>query len=202
MMSRALFAVAALVSSMALPGCASDPVTRYYVLAASAPLPARAAEKAVAVVIRDVKLPQYLERVQIVTRGSENRLLMADYELWAGELRQDMTRVLAENLARLLPSDRVVAAPHTLKLQPDVRLELEVLRFERDALGKVELSARWWITRGTDGTVLASQGATLSGPPLGSNAPYEAIVASMSAVYSELAREIARSIQARSATGS
>ena len=202
MMPRALFAVAALVSSMVLPGCASDPVTRYYVLAASAPSPARAAEKPVSVVIRDVKLPHYLERSQIVTRGSENRLLMADYELWAGDLRQDMTRVLAENLARLLPSDRVVAAPHTMKLQPDVRLELEVLRFERDALGKVELSARWWITRGTDGTLLASPAATLSGAPLGSNAPYEAVVASMSAVYAELAREIARSIQARSITGS
>ena len=203
MMPRALFAVAALVSSVvSLSGCASDPVTRYYVLAASAPSAARAAEKPVAVVIRDVRLPQYLERSQIVTRGSESRLLMADYELWAGDLRQDMTRVLAENLARLLPSDRVVAAPHTLKLQPDVRLELEVLRFERDALGKVELSARWWITRGTDGALLASPGATLSGTPLGANASYDAVVASMSAVYAQLAQEIARSIHARGAAGS
>ncbi|MCX7158663.1 MAG: ABC-type transport auxiliary lipoprotein family protein, partial [Proteobacteria bacterium] len=110
--------------------------------------------------------------------------------------------VLAENLARLLPSDRVVAAPHTLKLQPDVRLELEVLRFERDALGKVELSARWWITRGTDGALLASPGATVSGTPLGANASYEAVVASMSAVYAQLAQEIARSIQARGSAGS
>jgi uncharacterized lipoprotein YmbA len=184
-----------------LAGCASDPVTRYYVLSAVAPAQAAGASP-VSVVIKDVRLPQYLERVQIVTRGSENRLLMADYELWAGDLRQDMTRVLAENLTRLLATDRVVAAPHTLKLQPDVRVELEVLRFERDAGGKVELTARWWLTRGTDGALLASPGITLLGSPLAAGAPYEVVVASMSAVYAQLAQEIARGIQSRGAGGS
>jgi uncharacterized lipoprotein YmbA len=201
MMPRALIAAAALAM---LSGCASDPVTRYYVLAATAPTAAAAmaGSRPVAVVIKDLRLPQYLERAQIVTRGGENRLLMADYELWAGDLRQDMTRVLTENLARLLASDRVVAAPHTLKLQPDVRVELEVLRFERDASGKVELAARWWLTRGMDGALLASPGVNLAGLPMAVNAPYEAVVASMSAVYAQLAQEIARSIQSRGEAGS
>jgi hypothetical protein len=126
---------------------------------------------------------------------------MADYELWAGDLHQDMTRVLAENLARLLASDSVVSAPHTLKLTPDVRVEVEVLRFERDAAGKVGLAARWWLTRGSDATLLASPSVTLAGAPLGATAPYEAVVASMSEVYGELAREIARSIRAKGAGG-
>jgi len=198
MKSRVL--VAACVLAL-LSGCASDPVTRYYVLSAVAPAQAAGANP-VSVVIKDVRLPQYLDRVQIVTRGSENRLLMADYELWAGELRQDMTRVLAENLARLLATDRIVAAPHTLKLQPDVRVELEVLRFERDAGGKVELAARWWLTRGADGVLLASPAITLVGAPLAAGAPYEMLVASMSAVYAQLAQEIARGIQSRGAGGS
>lgn len=204
MMPRAHVAAAVLASSLALlAGCASDPATRYYVLAATAPAsPQAPAAKAIAVVIKDVRLPQYLERAQIVTRGSDHRLLMADYELWAGDLHQDMTRVLAENLARLLASDRVVSAPHTLKLTPDVRVEVEVLRFERDAAGKVELAARWWLTRGSDATLLASPSVTLAGAPLGATAPYEAVVASMSEVYGELAREIARSIQAKGAGGS
>jgi uncharacterized lipoprotein YmbA len=182
-------------------GCASDPVTRYYTLAATVPASAPAA-KPVAVVIRDLRLPQYLERTQIVTRASDHRLVMAEYDLWAGDLRQDMTRALTENLARLLGSDRVVAAPHTLRLQPDVRVEVEVQRFERDASGKVQLAARWWLTRGSDGTLLASPVTTLSGTPLAGTAGFEAVVASMGAVYAELAQEIARSIRAHGAGGS
>ncbi|MBS0336770.1 MAG: membrane integrity-associated transporter subunit PqiC [Proteobacteria bacterium] len=203
MKARANIAFAVLGAALALlAGCASDPVTRYYVLAATAPASSQPpAPKAMAVVIRDVRLPQYLERTQIVTRGSDHRLLMADYELWAGDLRQDMTRVLAENLSRLLASDQVVAAPHTLKLAPDVRVEVEVQRFERDAAGKVELAARWWLTRGSDGALLASPSAALAGTPLGANASYEAVVASMSAVYGQLAQEIARSIRAKGAGG-
>lgn len=183
--------------------CASDPVTRYYVLAPVAPAVAPApGARPVAIVVKDVRLPQYLERAQIVTRGSENRLLMADHELWAGDLRQDMLRVLSENLGRLLATDRVVTAPHTLKSVPDVRVEVEVLRFERDAAGKVELAARWWLTKGSDGQLIASPSITLAGIPLASGAPYEAVVASMSALYAQLAQEIARSVQARGAGGS
>lgn len=199
----ALIAVAATV---VLPwGCASAPATRYYVLSPTAQMPARAAAPAaaqpaqasIAVVIMDVRLPQYLDRSQIVTRGGDHRLRMAESAQWAGDLREDMTRVLAENLGRLLESDRVIAAPHNLRLQPDVRVEVQVLRFERDAGGRVELSARWWLTRGSDATLLASPGVTLYGEPLGTGAAYDAVVASMSSVYGELAQAIARSIRSR-----
>jgi uncharacterized lipoprotein YmbA len=95
----------------------------------------------------------------------------------------------------------VVTAPHTLKSPPDVRVEVEVLRFERDPAGKVELAARWWLTRGSDGQLLASPAVTLAGAPLGAGVAYEAIVASMSSLYAQLAQEIARSVQSRGAGG-
>ena len=55
----------------------------------------------VAVVVASVRLPQYLERPQIVTRSGDNRLQLAEFDQWGGNLYQDMTRVLAQNLARL-----------------------------------------------------------------------------------------------------
>lgn len=201
--------IAAVASLALLCGCSSAPATRYYVLSPTAQMPAHRAQAlvdreaaAVAVVIKDVRLPQYLDRSQIVTRGSDHRLQIAEYEQWAGNLREDMTRVLAENLGRLLESDRVVAAPHNLRLQPDYRVEVEVLRFEREPGGRVGLSARWWLTRGSDASLLASPAETLFGAPLGEGASFEAMVASMSAVYGELAQAIARGIRARSAGGS
>jgi len=197
-----LIAAAALVL---LAGCAAAPATRYYVLNPTAPAPAaaqgaaRAAPESIAVVIKEVRLPQYLDRREIVIRGGDHQLRMVENEQWAGNLREDMTRVLADNLGRFLESERVVAAPHRLKMQPDFRVEVEVLRFEREAGGRVGLAARWWLTQGADATLLASPEITLSGAPLGAGASYEAVVASMSSVYGELAQAIARSIRSQQA---
>lgn len=195
--------IAATAMAAVLCGCSSTPVTRSYVLSATVAAPAVAGTSAapVTVVIRNLALPQYLDRSQIVIRGGGHRIQIVENELWAGNLRQDMTRVLVENLGKLLASDRVVAAPYSVLLQPDYRVEVEVLRFERGSDARVALVARWWLTRGSDGMLLASPSETFFGSPLVADAPYEALVASMSAVYGELAQAIARGIRAAGTGG-
>ena len=193
-----------IASSLLLAGCGSSSApTRYYVLTplASAPAPAQAtASRDVSVLVTGVRLPQYLDRPQIITRGGDNRLQVSDHDQWGGNLRQDMTRVLAQNLGRLLGSDRVVTAPHSLRAsQPDFRVEVEVLRFERAPDGRVHLAAKWWLSRG-DGTLLASPGAELVGAALPEAGGVDALVASMSAVYNELALAIAQAIRAGAKT--
>jgi uncharacterized protein len=194
--------IRALLIALLLAGCSgsgSSP-TRYYVLT---PLgTASPAEKRdIAVLVSGVRLPQYLDRPQIITRDGDNRVQVSDHEQWAGNLRQDMTRVLAENLGRLLGSDRVVAVPHTLRTQPEFRVDVEVLRFERAPVGRVRVAASWWLSRAV-GTVRACPsaelaGGELAGGALGDTGTVDALVASMSAVYNELAVAIAQAIRAR-----
>lgn len=196
------------VSLLLLAGCSSAPATRFYTLAAVAEVPRASAKdpaphaaRPVTLVISDLRLPQYLDRPQIVTRGSDHSLRMTEHQQWGSNLRDDMMRVLAENLGRQLPGDRVLAAPTRIALQPDYRIEVDVRRFEREANNSVRLAARWWIVRGSDGTLLASPEASFTGPPVDADA-YEALVGAMSAVFGELARAIAHSIRARAAGGS
>lgn len=209
MITQHIRLVVAVVTLALLCGCSSAPATRFYILTpvAQAPLarPQVSADRAavpVALVIKDVRLPQYLDRSQIVTRSDGHRLQMSEFEQWGGNLREDMTRVLAVNLGQLLGSDRVIAVPYTVRLTPDYSLEVEVYRFEREAGGRVILSARWWIARGADATLIASHEASFSGVPLGEKSSYEMLVNSMSAVYGELAQAIARSIRSSEAVGS
>lgn len=191
-----------------LAGCSSAPATRFYTLAAVAEVPpagakdpALRAARHVTLVISDLRLPQYLDRPQIVSRGSDHRLRMSEHHQWGGKLRDDMTRVLAENLGRQLPGDRVLTAPTHISLQPDYRIEVDVQRFEREANGPVKLAARWWITRGSNGELLASPEASFTGAPVAED-DYEALVGAMSAAIGDLARTIADSIRARAAGGS
>ena len=178
-------------------GCAgSAKDTRLYVLSPVAAAAATAPGEPVSVVVAGVRLPLYLDRSQIVTRSGDNRLELAEFDLWGGSLRQDLTRVLAENLSRLLGNPRVVAAPHDLRAPAAIRVEVEVLAFERGPDGRVRLAAKWWLARGTDAAPLAgTTAAELFGAPLGDTAGIDAVVASMGQVYGELARGIAQAIR-------
>lgn len=179
-------------------GCSTAPPMRYYVVtslegtAAAASPPASMSGPSVAVA--GVRLPQYLERPQLVTRSGDNQLQVEEFHQWGGNLAKDLTRVLAENLARLLRSDAVVAAPHTQRLRPDYRVEVEVLRFERADDARVYLTAKWWLLRGADGAQLAGPTTTLTSEPLPAAPTFDPTVAAMSRAYGELARAIAQVI--------
>jgi len=173
---------------------------RFYVVTPLAgPAPAASAPGP-RVVVAAVRLPEYLERPQLVTRSGDNRLQVEDFHQWGGNLAKDLTRVMAENLSRLLGSDAVVAAPHTLRLRPDYRVEIEVLRFERAGDARVHLTAKWWLQRGADGAPLASPTAALASGPLPGAASFETTVAAMSSVYGELSRAIAQAIASQEKT--
>lgn len=190
------FAMAAFALALAATlatGCSSAPPVRLYVVTPLAdPAPAARAPGP-GVVVATVRLPDYLDRPQLVTRSGDNRLQLEEFEQWGGNLAKDLTRVMAENLSLLLGSDAVVAAPHTLRLKPDFRVELEVLRFERAGDARVHLTAKWWIQRGTDGSPLAGSTTALASEPL-AGASAELTVAAMSGVYGELSRVIAQAL--------
>jgi len=194
-MPKLAMAAAALALAAALvPGCASAPPVRLYVVT-PIPGPAPAARApGPGIVVAAVRLPEYLERPQLVTRRGDNRLQLEEFHQWGGNLAKDLTRVMAENLALLLGSDAVVAAPHTLRLKPDYRVETEVLRFERSGDGRVHLAAKWWLQRGSDGSILASATTALASEPLAESAGAEGTVAAMSGVYGELSRVIAQAV--------
>lgn len=200
MMRKIRSAFASLIAILCLAGClGSAPSTRMYQLEsvanrAGAEVPA----KQVTIIVREIGLPKYLDRPQIVTRDAGHRIQLAEFDHWAGDLREDLTHILAENLGRLLRSERVFASPLNVAIQPDFRLNVEILRFERDAGGRVQLVARWYLSQSNGANVLASHEATFSGAVVAEG--YPELIAVMSAVYGDLARAIADTV--RKASGS
>ncbi len=93
-------------------------------------------------------LPGYLDRLQIVTRLSDNQIALAESDRWAEPLGDDLTSTLRDNLAALLPQSSYVGYPWYASDAPDFAVALEVRRFESDAAGAVVLDATWSLTRG------------------------------------------------------
>jgi uncharacterized protein len=188
---RVLFSTVMVTAIVA--ACASAPATRFYVLNSVTRDSSLLSADGPSVVIRDVRLPQYLERPQLVTRDGDHKIRLSDEAQWAGNLQQDMVRVLTENLSQQLKSERVFSAPHNGPVKPDFRVDIEVLRFELGSDRRVMLSARWWLVRG-DGNILIEAPSTVIYGQVVAERDIETVVASMSSVYAELAQQVARSV--------
>lgn len=136
--------------------------------------------------VTSLRLPQYLERPQIVTRRSENQLDLAEYHQWGGNLRKNMTRVLAKNLSQLLDTQEISIYPDIPQSPPDFYIELTVMKFERDPDGKVSLSAQWRLSADKDKKPLKTQFTSLDSPAVQNTSDMSETVKAMSELMGEL----------------
>ncbi|MGE0821171.1 MAG: membrane integrity-associated transporter subunit PqiC [Candidatus Binatia bacterium] len=192
-LGAALFALALLVSGCSL-GRQSPPV-RLYTLTTIPPADAGqrvSHTPGIALGIGPVELPQYVNRPQIVTGDSGNELQRAALEQWAEPLETNFSRVLAQNLALLLATDRVAVFPWKGPVPIDYQVVVEVTQFLGAPNGSVSLVALWRVL-GKDGReVLLSQQSSFT-ESTGSQ-DYGALAAAMSRTIASLSREIAIAI--------
>lgn len=134
-----------------------------------------------------VRLPDYLNHNVIVTRESDNELVLAKFNEWAAPLSANITSVLTENLSMLAGTDRVTTIPSNVATDREV--SVEIINFERDAKGDVVLLARWTIVGDSGRRLLAMRrsGFRAEGVPM----EYGAIAGAMSQLLGELSRDIA-----------
>ncbi|OQX10117.1 MAG: hypothetical protein BWK76_21190 [Desulfobulbaceae bacterium A2] len=139
----------ALLLTALLAGCATpSPSPRLYLLSATAtPLPDKAqaqeASGPASVGLGPISLPDYLDRPQIVTRATPNRLSASEGHRWAEPLTAGVTRVLSEQLGALLAPTPLMVHPWKQAEAPAVQLRLELLRFEAGPDRAFHLHARW-----------------------------------------------------------
>jgi len=181
-------------------GCASSKTqtTHFYILDPGeyTYLPGREIEQKTipSVAITSFRLPQYLERPQIVTRSSENRLVLAEFHQWGGNLRKNMARVFAKNLSNLLNTPEIFIYPDIPPSPPDFRVELTVMKFERDADRKVRLSVQWRLTREHDRQHLKTQITDLESPSISEASDMTGTVRTMSRLLEELSIIISKEL--------
>ena len=197
-LNEALLRLALLaVVLLMLAACASSKPAKFYILSASS-APGNSeqvltAAPGVSIGVGPVRIPDYLDRAQIVTRSTANALQLAEYDRWAEPLDRSLPRVLAENLSALLPADNVMAFPWPGPAHVDYQVVVEVLQFDGTPGQKVWLEARWTIL-GEGGKQVRSRGnANLSEAVSG--ASHEALVSGWSKALGGLSREIAASLR-------
>lgn len=178
-------------------GClGGTPKPSFYTLA---PAP-RAASEPVAslpslgLAVGPIEFPRYLDRPELVTRDGAHGLTLSNEHRWAGSLRSDFQRVLADELGRLLGTDHVVTHPNVAQFPLDHRVLLELVAFEGPIGGPIALRARWTIVSGKTGQAVAVESSEISEPA--ASAAFADLVAAEGRATGRLAGEIARRIAA------
>lgn len=181
-------------------GCSLGKPTRpseFYVLSAEAgtPVAGRAhAAKPLALGLGPIEVPDILDRPQIVTRPQPNRITLAEYDRWGGDLRRDLARVLSQNLMSRLDTDSVVLYPWSVSDQPELQVSIRFFRFDGELGKAARLEGVWRLLDGRDGCELAARRFRIEERPAGGS--YEDFVAAMSHGVARLSQEIAERVAA------
>lgn len=173
---------------LVLGGCAGSPPQNFYTLSAAIdPLP-RTGTASYSVAVDRVTIPAVVDRPQIVTNVGPNRVTFAEQSRWAEPLKESIPRVMAEDLARLLPDAYVAAYPQTVISNPRFRVLLDVQRFESSQDTGVALDIVWVINMIKESVQIT--GRTFRREPLQGNG-YEALAAAHGRALAGVSRDIA-----------
>jgi len=199
-MERKVFSLGVVALSCLLltgPGCfnlgKNAPPTKFYMLSATSTSDSKIGEgghmASAFIGLGPIRIPSYLDRPQIVTRGSGYEMEVADFANWAEPLKESFGRVLAENLARELGTNKVVEFPWQSEVPVDYQVQLEVSRFD-GTLGKtVVLDVGWMIYGKPRKALLVNRHSVIHAETQGQD--YGALAQAMSETIQKLGFEIA-----------
>lgn len=190
--------VLAIVAMLGTAGCIriggrASPATQHYVLSPVVEAPSNEAGRPAAplvIGVGPVTLPAYLDRPQMVIRPAPDRIEITEFAQWGEPLRNGVARVVAVNLARLLPESRVITFPWRSTEEIAYQVVLDIAQMDGPARGSIALDARWRVLD-RSGSQVAAHVSRLSEP-----AGAGTTAAAMSRVLGALSHDIARQLSA------
>lgn len=190
MRRRAGIAIAFAALTLAA-GCGTSPPSRFYTLSpTAAPAPATST---LLVAVGPVTIPGVVDRPEFVVNTGPNEVRIDDFNRWASPLQDNLTRAIADNLASLLGTSRVIRFPQAIAVEPDYRVVVEVRTFESVPGESATLDAVWTIRRSKDGRT--QTGRTTAREAV-SDKGYDALAAGHSRAVARASKDIADAILA------
>ncbi|MEN6464400.1 MAG: PqiC family protein [Syntrophaceae bacterium] len=172
-------------------GCASSLPTHFYMLNPVA-APGTAPQANYSVSVGPVSVPALLDRQQIVTRTGPNQVFIDEYERWASPLKENIGRVIVQDLVSLLGTSQVTMFPESTAAGASYRAIIDVMRFDSELGKSATLDVCWTVSSAKNGQ--SHRGRTqLTEPAQGSG--YPALVAAQSRALGQLSADIAGAIR-------
>jgi len=193
------------VTLLALVGCGTTRPSNFYQLDEPAAIRLSGLERGIAVGVGPINVPPYLDRPQIVVRGTGHKLELSEFNRWSEPLTDSITRVMVVSLSNKLESTRVFQVPRRDKTIPlEFRADIDIARFDGSLGGNALLVARWTLY-GRDEAALVTKVSIISESlvPEGSESSkssdevdFENLIAAQNRTLQRLSQEIVDAINA------
>lgn len=175
-------------------GCFKSPPSNFYILnplfTDNGPLPRNEPVRDVIIGVGPVNIPKYLDRSRLVYKTQDPHMIeIAEFDLWAGSLKEDLAVIISENLSTLLNSNNVVIFPWRTAVPVDYHVVIDVVRFEGTPSKTVTLSARWSIFTENGKNLVTISKSEIAKPIAEEGLSH--MVAAQSMALAELSRDIA-----------
>jgi uncharacterized lipoprotein YmbA len=178
----------ALLAALVVAGCGTSPPVLYFTLASGAP-PRSTSAPIYTIAVGPVTVPEIVDRPHLVLRVSPTRVEVAEQARWAAPLKIEIPRVIANQLARLLPGASTVTSSERATGLPDYRVLVDIQRFD-SAPGEAATIEASWSVRSRDGALV--DGRSVANEQAGGG--YDEVVAAHSRALGGVAKDIAAAI--------
>ncbi len=196
MLHRHLLPVLLCLAALLAAGCSSRPTEFYLLNGAGTPVNSQHMPRTT-MAIEQVLLPGYLDRGGIVVRGENGTsLTVPSFNVWAEPLQQGVQRVLAEMLSAPMLQTGITVLPYqNSSVSAWYALIVEILRFDADRTGLVQLEARWSLVDRTQTRVLNrgnfAAEERVSMPEFGTAEMFDVVVGAESRLLQRFGAELA-----------
>ena len=183
---------------LVLSGCLSvqnSPTPRFYVL--NAQDENQVSKKVniaseVFIGVGPVKIPEYLDRPQMVTQGKEKMLKFAQFDRWGESLDLGLTRLIRENLTVMLPGAKFTLYPWNLTIPVKYQVAVEIVQLDSKLDQDLFLVAQWLIIDAQNSKTMVMKRSEFRQPIIPQN--YSGLVKTLSMACAALSGEIAETL--------
>mgnify|MGYP003587810493 FL=1 len=191
MMKKLAHALICCIAAAAIAGCATSPQPRFYMLN-STPPPEGVPAVGCSVSVGPVSVPAAVDRPQIVIRTGPNQVFINEFDRWAAPLKNDIGRIVAENLASMLGTKQVTLFLQATAADASYRIAIDILRFDSEPGLKASLDALWTVRSAKEDK---SRRGRTTRTETAKGDDYAALAAAHSRALGHLSAEIAETIR-------
>jgi uncharacterized lipoprotein YmbA len=184
--------------AVALSGCMSipnSPTPRFYALSAidkvsvnkKINLPA-----GVIIGIGPVRVPEYLDRPQIVTHTKEEMLQFAQFDRWGESLDLGVARLVREDLTVMLPKTKLTLYPWNPSIAVKYQVIIEVVELDNEFDKGMHFAVQWMIIDLRHSKTLIIKRSEFRKPIIPQN--YSGLAQTLSTACASLSSQIAEAI--------
>ncbi len=191
-------ALSALTMLLALAGCATPPVERFYSLSGGVPAAPAGAGGVLYIELQAVSVPQQVSRSQLVVTSGPGRVELLEQERWSAPLAAELGQALSLAVTGELGAIDVFRTP-TPEQAAVYRISTNVQRFESAPGQYALIDAVWSVRRVGSSTVLTCRSVAKEALPTGSS--YDALVAGHRRAVQQVGADIAKAVRALATSG-